>query len=559
VQEIYNNEVLKPMDGKLIINNELIETQNTKTSFNPATLKSLGDVYLASSEECQKAIQAAKNAFPVWKALPAAERGRIFKRAKQILLQKKDEIARLISIEKGSPLAESHSVEVLGSLEALDYYSQKSKDPLKAKKAKHSVILFLHKKSSFQFQPLGPTLIISPWNFPFLIPIYDIMSALAAGNTVVLRPSTTTPFTALMIGKIFLEAELPEGVLNIINCKVEQAEQMITNPDIQNVMFTGSTETGKRIMELSSRNLTNTVLELGGKDPMLVLEDADLERASRGAVWAAFMNCGQSCGSIERAYVAEEISAEFTERVLELTKQLKVGDPLESGIDIGPMASIGQLQTVKDHIEDARLKGAHVLYGGEKPRDYTGYFIMPTVLTGVNHTMKIMSEETFGPVLPIMTFSSLNEAAALANDTPFGLTASIWTKNKKLASRLAERLDAGSITINDHMFSFVEPGAIWGGIKGTGIGRSHGPYGSLNLVNIKYVSHDFHKKKTQLWWFPYDQKFPQLLDRALTLFHHDCIKDKVKTLPFLLSSLTRIKTGSPLSNFVKGIPRILKK
>jgi succinate-semialdehyde dehydrogenase/glutarate-semialdehyde dehydrogenase len=547
------------MEGKLIINNSLIETQNTKTSFNPATQEPLGDFCLASSVECRKAIQAAKDAFPLWRALPHEQKERIFKRAQQILLQKNEEVARLISMEKGSPLAESQAVEVLGSLEALDYYSQNVRNYKQGKRVKHSVILFLHKKSSFQFQPLGPTLIISPWNFPFLIPMYDILSAIASGNTVVLRPSTTTPFTALMIGKLFLEAGLPEGVLNIVNCKVEQAEELITDSDFQNIMFTGSTNTGKRIMELASQNLTNIVLELGGKDPMIVLEDADLEKASRGAVWAAFMNCGQSCGSIERAYVAQEIAAEFTDRVLELTKQLKVGDPLESEIDIGPMASMGQLYTVKDHIEDARLKGATILTGGEKPDGLSGHFITPVVLTDVDHSMKIMIEETFGPTLPIMAFSSLDEAVSLANDTPFGLTASVWTKNKKNASMLADRLETGSITINDHMFSFVEPGAIWGGIKGSGIGRSHGPYGSLNLVNIKFVSHDYRKNKTQLWWFPYDQKFPQLLARSLTLFHHEKLIDKIKTLPFLLSSLARIKAGSPLSNFIKGIPRIFKK
>jgi succinate-semialdehyde dehydrogenase/glutarate-semialdehyde dehydrogenase len=547
------------MDGKLFINNTLIETQNTKTSFNPATLEPVGDFFLASSEECRKAIQAAKDAFPAWKAVPSEEKRRIFKRAKQILLQKNEETARLISLEKGSPQAESQAVEVLGSLEALNYYSHNVKSMQQEKRTKHSVVLFLHKKSSFQFQPLGPTLIISPWNFPFLIPMYDILSALASGNTVVLRPSTTTPFTALMIGKIFLEAGLPEGVLNIVNCKVEQAEGMITDPDFQNIMFTGSTNTGKRIMELASQNLTNIVLELGGKDPMIVLEDADIEKAARGAVWAAFMNCGQSCGSIERAYVAEKISDEFTNRVLELTKQLSVGDPLEPGIDVGPMASMGQLYTVKDHIEDARTKGAQILTGGDKPDGQPGYFIMPAVLTGVDHTMKIMIEETFGPVLPIMTFSSHDEAVSLANDTPFGLTASVWTKNKKRASMLAEKLETGTVTINDHMFSFVEPGAIWGGIKGTGIGRSHGPYGSLNLVNIKFVSHDYQKNKTQLWWFPYDQKFPLLLDRSLTLFHHKNLKDKIKTLPFLLSSLARINAESPLLNLVKGIPRIFKK
>ena len=418
--------------------------------------------------------------------------------------------------------------------------------------------MFYNKKSSFHFHPLGATLVISPWNFPFLIPFCDVLSAMTAGNTVILRPSTTTPLTALLLGEVFVEAGLPPGVLNVVVCRVPQAEAMIVHPDIQTVMFTGSVGIGKRIMELCSRNLTNLTLELGGKDPMIVLKDADLERAARGAVWTSFMNCGQSCGSIERVYVDRAVVEAFTARVVELTGTVKVGDPLDPGVDMGPMANAGQLKVVLEHIEDARAKGARILSGGKTLTSLPGYFIEPTVLDRVDHSMKVMAEETFGPTLPIMPFDSPDEAVALANDSRYGLTASVWTRNRGQAEWFAERLEAGSVTTNDHMYSFVEPRAIWGGIKQTGMGRSHGPYGLHELVNIKYVSMDFLGKRSQTWWFPYDQGLERLLEKTITVYHGQGLGRKLRAALSLRLELPRILRTSSVLNYVKSLPRIFK-
>ncbi len=376
---------------------------------------------------------------------------------------------------------------------------------------------------------------------------------------MVFRPSTSTPFTALLVGDILIQAGLPPGVLNIVSCKIPQAEEMVLNPDIQTILFTGSVSTGKRISELASRNLTHVVLELGGKDPMIVLKDADLERASRGAVWAAFMNTGQSCGSVERLYVAREIADDFIERTLGHVKELKTGNPMEPGVDIGPMTILSQLRIVEAHVKDSVEKGAQVLHGGERIEEYPGYFFQPTVLSEVDHSMKVMKEETFGPVLPIMVFSEPEEAVSLANDSDYGLTASVWTRDKKMASWMAERIEAGTITVNDHMYSFAEPGAIWGGIKQTGRGYSHGPFGLQELVNIKFISHDFSRKKTQTWWYPYSAQWPKLLEKSLVLFHHHRISNKIKTMLSLLPHRSRIRAGSPLFNFIKNLPRIFRK
>jgi len=547
------------MDGPLLIDNKRITTKQKITSINPATLDPLGDACLATEEHCLAAVESAKKAFASWRETSVESKQELFKNAKKILLQKSAEIATLITEEHGSPLPESLSMEVWSAAEALDYYAHCTDKNLSPKKMRSRVALFLHKSSAFQFAPLGPTFIISPWNFPFLLPILDVISAISTGNAVILKPSTSTPLTAAKIGDIFMEAGLPAGVLNIVNCRIPEAEKLIAHPDIQNILFTGSVSTGKRIMELASRNLTNIVLELGGKDPMVVLKDADLDRAVRGAVWAGFMNCGQSCGSVERLYVDIAIADEFTECVAKHTRKLRVGNPLEPEVDVGPMTTESQLGLVREHIKDAHIRGAQMICGGTSIDALPGYFIRPAVLTGVDHSMKIMREETFGPVLPIMTFSDPEEAITLANDSSLGLTASVWTRNRKTARWMADRLETGTVTVNDHMSSFAEPGAIWGGVKQSGIGRSHGQFGQLGLMNIKYVSLDFKKKKTQAWWFPYDSEMASFMDKSLRYFHGARIATKLKALFSLTPQLSRITASLPLGNLIRSLPNLLKK
>ena len=547
------------MDGRLIVDGERIETTAKLVSENPATLEPVGEVSVASWEHCDRAIKAAKKAYSVWRWLDPKEKRAIFKRAENILARRAAEAGRLIAMEKGSPYPESLSVEVFGALQSLNYYGHNQGRLLQPHRAGHHTPLFFNKSGTFHFHPLGPTLIISPWNFPFLIPFCDSLSALTGGNTVILRPSTATPLIALLIGEIFLEAGMPPGVFNVVVSRVPEAERMITDPEIQTVMFTGSVGIGKRVVELCSRNLTNLALELGGKDPMIVCEDADLEKAARGAVWAGFMNCGQSCGSVERVYVARPVAEAFTARAVELAKEVKVGDPLAEGTGMGPMATAGQLKVVEEHIADAKARGARVIFGGSRIAGLAGHFIEPTILTGVDHTMRCMTEETFGPTLPIMVFDTDEQAVALANDSIYGLTASVWTRDRKRAWWFADRLEAGSVTVNDHMYSFVEPRAIWGGIKQTGMGRSHGPFGLHELVDIKYVGMDFFRKKSQTWWYPYDRELIGIMEKATAIFHGAGLGARLKALAGLRKEWRRILATAPLRNYVRALPRILKK
>jgi succinate-semialdehyde dehydrogenase/glutarate-semialdehyde dehydrogenase len=547
------------MDGRLILADRRVETGDLQESLNPATLEAVGRFNLASPRDCDLAVQAAKSAFPEWRNMPVKEKKQIFLRTKQILLRRGAEVAETLAQEKGGPLTENWAMEIFPVLEALGYYARSAVKNARPRRSRPHIFLFYHKTSEFHFQPLGPTLIIAPWNFPFLIPGFDCLSALTAGNTVILRPSSSTALTGLLLGEIFLEAGLPPGVLNVVPCKTQHAERLITSPDVQTVMFTGSTVTGKKIMALASHNLTNLTLELGGKDPMIVCRDADVERAARGAVWGAFCNCGQSCGSIERAYVHSEIVGEFTERVTALTQEMKVGDPLTEDTDMGPMTTLSQLRLVEEHIRDAVGKGAAVLCGGDRVQGLKGYFLRPAVLSRVDHSMRIMQEETFGPTLPIMPFEKIEEAVDLANDSEYGLTASVWTRSRRTAAELADAIETGTVSINDHMTTFPEPSAIWGGIKQTGFGRSHGPYGMLELMNIKYQSFDFAGKKDMLWWYPYSRHTHTLFERAASLYHHPSAGRRARDLGAIAPQLGDILRKVPLRNFIKSIPNLFSK
>jgi succinate-semialdehyde dehydrogenase/glutarate-semialdehyde dehydrogenase len=483
----------------------------------PATGEAFAQSTLLSGAQVDGAFAAALAAFPSWSGRSFRERGRHLLALREVLLEDADALAGLIAREQGKPEAEAQAVEIFPALEALKHLALHAEDVLRDDVVESQVLLFAHKGCRLVYAPLGVVLVITPWNYPFAISLVGVAAALAAGNTVVLKPAPATTLIGLRLGALCRKAGLPDGVVNVVAVDDSLAPSLVADPRVAKIVFTGSVGTGKKVMAEAAKNLTPVVLELGGKDPAIVCKDADLDRAARGIVWGAFLNAGQTCASVERVYVEAEVLDRFVAKVALETRKLRLGDPASSTTDVGPMSMERQRRLVIDHVEDARARGAQILVGGETPSG-PGWFYPPTVLTGVDHSMRIMREETFGPVLPIMSVASLDEAIGLANDSAYGLTASGWTRDPATARKLQERLQAGVVTINDCVSSFGEPTAPWGGVKHSGIGRTHGKAGLLEMVQVKYVTEDWSRGPA-LWWYPYGEDYRRLMGTANRALH----------------------------------------
>jgi acyl-CoA reductase-like NAD-dependent aldehyde dehydrogenase len=517
------------------IGNQEVEGRGgTRAALQPATGRSFAQVSLLDLAQAREAVAAARSALPAWSRLTFAERGRHLLRLREAVLQEAEDVARLIAEEQGKPEAEAHAVEIFPALEALKHLALHAEDVLRDDPVESQVLLFAHKDCRLVYVPVGVVLVITPWNYPFSIALTGVAAALAAGNTVVLKPAPSTSLVGLRIGEMARRSGLPAGVLNVVTTDDGVAAALVEDPRLGKIVFTGSVVTGKKVMAAAASNLTPVLLELGGKDPAVVCRDADLDRAARGIVWGAFLNAGQTCASVERVYVERPVADAFIARVVAETKKLRQGDPREAEVDVGPLTMERQREIVEGHVEDARARGARILTGGGKPPG-GGFFYPPTVLTNVDHSMKIMREETFGPVLPIMAVDSVDEAIRLANDSDYGLTASGWTRDPATARRLQSELQAGVVTINDHASSYGEPTAPWGGVKASGIGRTHGLAGLREMVQVKYVTDD-RSRQPALWWFPYGKEFRSLMTAANRALHSS-------------SPLARLKSQVALTGF----------
>jgi succinate-semialdehyde dehydrogenase/glutarate-semialdehyde dehydrogenase len=484
---------------------------------SPTTGEAFAEVSLLDAAQAGAAVAAAREAFPAWSALSFRERGRFLLRLREVLLEEASSLAALIAREQGKPEAEAHAVEIFPSLEALRHVALHAEDVLRDDVLESQVLLFAHKDARLVYAPIGVVLVITPWNYPFAISLSGIATALIAGNTVVLKPAPSTTLIGLKLGALCRRAGFPPGVVNVVATDDRLAQALVEDPRIGKIVFTGSVATGKRVMASAAQNLTPVVLELGGKDPAIVCQDADLDRAAKGIVWGAFVNAGQTCASVERVYVEQSVAEAFIAKVVEETRKIRLGDPARSEVDMGPMALERQRTIVGEHVEDAKARGARILTGGERPAG-PGFYYPPTVLANVDHSMRIMREETFGPVLPIMAVASLDEAIRLANDSEYGLTASGWTRSEETARLLQNRLAAGVVTINDCVSSYGEPTAPWGGIKQSGIGRTHGLLGLREMVQAKYVTSD-RSRGPALWWFPYGESYGRLMQTANRAMH----------------------------------------
>jgi acyl-CoA reductase-like NAD-dependent aldehyde dehydrogenase len=488
-------------------------------SVNPATGEVLGSVAVTDPDDVQSVVDDVVKVQPFWAQLTLEDRARYLERAAQVVIDEADDIRDLIVREQGKPRNEAFSMEVLPSIDALTWIAREGPQILSDEKISMPQLFLKTKSSAFTYAPLGAIGVISPWNYPWSIPFGEVALALMAGNGVVLKPASLTPLVGERIRHVFDRAGVPQGLVRVVHGP--GTGPAVAASGVAKVFFTGSVQAGREVGEQCARQVKGSVLELGGKDAMLVLADANVDHAVAGALWGGFANAGQTCSGIERVYVLREVADRFIEGVVDGARRLRLGDPLGWETEIGPMVSREQFELVRELVEDAVASGAELRCGGPagSPEGaQAGAFYAPAVLTGVAHDMRIMREEIFGPVIPIMVVESEDEAVRLANDSEFGLGASVWTADRRKGERMATELEAGMVWINDHMFSHGACQCSWGGVKQSGLGRTHSKFGLYECVNIKLRVWEPSVLKNP-WWHPYDETLGQALRQAATILY----------------------------------------
>lgn len=443
---------------------------------NPATGEKYGKVQIASPEQVYHARDEMRAAFQDWQKKPVKERARILKKFQAVLIDALDEITEVINKDCGKSRQDA-LIEVLATVDLLHNYIQKAPQWLRPRSVSRGLYLF--KMTHIEYQPYGVVGVIAPWNYPFALAISPVVSALLAGNTVLLKPSEVTAASGVLMESLFQRVPELAPFIRVLHGDASVGAQLVQSaPDY--IFLTGSTPTGKAVLRGAADNLTPVACELGGKDSMIVLEDANIEESARWGVWGAYYNTGQTCMSIERVYVVEPVYDLFVDLAVTETKKLKIGytSDLENDFHVGPITDPRQIKTFQRHLEDAVAKGAQILTGGR----VDGMFAEPTVLVNVNHDMLVMRDETFGPIMPIMKVRNQEEAIRLANDSHYGLGASIWSNDLERAKRVADRIEASSVVINDTIAQFGVPMLPFGGIKQSGSGRIHGQEGLLQFT-----------------------------------------------------------------------------
>ncbi len=464
-------------------------------SINPATEEPVGDFEIADRKAVAAAVKKARTAFKEWKRVDISERQDIINKFGDVLAAKKNDVAQLIAREMGKPVVESEG-EIDGSLSEIKWFVSEIAKAIQDE----SVDVGAEGVSArIAFEPVGVVGLITPWNFPIDTPLWKILPALLTGNTVVFKPSELSTQCGLKIGELLTEAGLPDGVFNVVTGN-EMTGRALVSSKVNMISFTGSSAVGKEVLSRAGKGLKKTVMELGGSDPFIVFQDAIIDQAVNAAVFGRFLDCGQVCTSAKRIFVDKRIFDRFVDEFVAKVKKLKVGNPLDRSIEIGPMVSKRQREVLEAQVKDAVDKGAHVLCGGKRV-DGRGWFFEPTVLVNVKSDMAVLKEEVFGPVASVVPFGSIREAIKLANKTPYGLGASVWTQNDRTAETMIKAIESGMVWVND--FGTPYPQCPQGGVKASGIGRELSVHGIREFCNMKTVVKSSDKSVRKPWWFPY--------------------------------------------------------
>lgn len=486
-------------------------TEASHVSLNPATLEPLGTVPDASPAEVRAAVQRARATQREWARLSVEERGRRMLAFRDEIVARAEEIADLVAREQGKPRIEAITSELLVLTDLATYFSKRASRILAPQKV--SLHLLKTKRAYIHYVPRGVVGIISPWNFPISIPMGEAIMAMLAGNAVVLKPSEVTPLVALKMKELYDATGLPRDLFQVVTGRGPTGAALI-DAGIDMCIFTGSVATGKKVAAACGERLIPCILELGGKAPAIVCADADLERTANALVWGAFANSGQICCSVERVYAHEAVYEELVEKVVAKTRGLRQGDPTRHDTDVGPMAWDQQLAIVEERVAQAVQAGAKVLIGGKRG-DGPGLFYPPTVLADCRQDMDVMRKEIFGPVLPIMKVRTEEEALELANDSHLGLGAYVFTRDREKGRRLAERVEAGVVTVNDVLYSYGVPELPWGGVKQSGLGFTHSEDGLREMCQKRVVNTERIAPKREFYYFPYSEKTYKFLLNAM--------------------------------------------
>ncbi len=503
-------------------------TPATIRSYAPATGALLGEVPITSNEEIAVVVARARRAQAAWAVLPIEERCERLLRFRDALAEHTAEIVDLLARECGKPKHEALAHEVITTLDLATYYAKNAPRILAPQEI--PLHLLKHRRSFVHFAPRGVIAVISPWNFPFCIPMGDVLAALVTGSAVIVKPSEVTPLIMKKAKEIYDSTGLPEDLFAVVYGH-GAAGQALIESGIQKLVFTGGVETGKRVAAACGARLIPCVMELGGKAPLLACADADVERTARAIVFGGFANSGQVCISVERVYAHRDVYDSIVRRVKQLTQELRVGDPSEDTVDIGAIIFPKQIDVAEKHIADAVAKGAELVTGGKR-KGGAGQFFEPTVLAQCTPQMTVMNEEVFGPIVPIQRVESDDEAIALANRSHLGLNAYVFTKDRAKGRRLAERIEAGSVVVNDVLINYAAAEAPFGGIKDSGFGRVHGEDALRDMAERRHVNEGrMNMPAKDPLWFPYDPAgYRWLLRGARTLFGGGGLRKKLSEL-----------------------------